>query len=127
MATRKYIIEREAFESSIANESSKPFFEARKLASLICRHAKTYARIQEAYCNGPGDFATGKQIDRWQTEIERREANLERRIREICAELGEGFTPIFSGDPRSCTLKLKVPSGRTNDWAHEGVCVPEEQ
>jgi len=33
-------------------------------------------------------------------------------------------TPIFSGDPRGAVLKLKVPSGRTNDWGKEGICVP---
>jgi len=40
--------------------------------------------------------------------------------------LGEnnGFTPVFSSDPRGATVKLKVPSGKTNDWGDIGVCVP---
>lgn len=33
-------------------------------------------------------------------------------------------TPVFSGDPRGATVKLKVPSGRTDDWGQVGICVP---
>ena len=33
-------------------------------------------------------------------------------------------TPDFSGDPRGCTVKLAVPSGRTDDWGRTGICVP---
>ena len=33
-------------------------------------------------------------------------------------------TPNFQGDPRGCTVKLKVPSGRTDDWGQVGLCVP---
>ena len=35
-----------------------------------------------------------------------------------------GFMPCFSSDPRGATVKLKVPSGKTNDWGEVGVCVP---
>ena len=35
-----------------------------------------------------------------------------------------GITPVFQGDPRGCVVKLKVPSGYTNDMGREGVCVP---
>lgn len=31
---------------------------------------------------------------------------------------------VDSGDPRSAVFKLKVPSGRTNDWGQTGICVP---
>jgi hypothetical protein len=34
------------------------------------------------------------------------------------------FVPVFSGDPRGAVLKIKVPSGRTDDWGQEGICVP---
>lgn len=34
------------------------------------------------------------------------------------------FVPIFSGDPRGACVKLRVPSGRTDDGGREGVCVP---
>jgi hypothetical protein len=35
-----------------------------------------------------------------------------------------GITPIFQGDPRGAVVKLRVPSGYTNDMGREGVCVP---
>lgn len=34
------------------------------------------------------------------------------------------FTAILSGDPRGCVVKLGVPSGSTNDWGREGICIP---
>lgn len=34
------------------------------------------------------------------------------------------FRPIFAGDPRGCVLKVRVPSGRTNDSGREGICIP---
>lgn len=51
-----------------------------------------------------------------------REAQTEARVGALCAK--HELTPIFNGDPRGAVLKLKVPSGRTNDWGREGVCVP---
>lgn len=32
--------------------------------------------------------------------------------------------PVFNGDPRGCVLKIRVPSGYTNDFEREGICVP---
>lgn len=34
------------------------------------------------------------------------------------------FKAIMQGDPRGCVLKTAVPSGRTNDWGREGICIP---
>lgn len=51
-----------------------------------------------------------------------REAAIERRVSALCA--AHGLVPVFNGDPRGAVLKLKVPSGVTNDWGREGVCVP---
>lgn len=34
------------------------------------------------------------------------------------------FVPLFQGDPRGACVKLKVPSGKTDDHAREGICVP---
>ena len=51
-----------------------------------------------------------------------REARIEARVRALCQR--HGLTPIFNGDPRGAVLKLRVPSGRTNDGGREGVCVP---
>ena len=35
-----------------------------------------------------------------------------------------GARAITGGDPRGCTVKLKLRSGRTNDFGGEGYCVP---
>ena len=35
-----------------------------------------------------------------------------------------GFGVLTQGDPRGAVLKITVPSGRTNDWGREGICVP---
>lgn len=36
----------------------------------------------------------------------------------------KAFVPIFGGDPRGACVKLKVPSGKTDDIGREGICVP---
>lgn len=50
------------------------------------------------------------------------EAKIQERVEKLCATYG--LKPIFQGDPRGAVLKLKVPSGRTNDWGRTGICVP---
>lgn len=34
------------------------------------------------------------------------------------------FVPVFSGDPRGACVKIRVPSGKTDDWGQTGMCVP---
>jgi len=71
----------------------------------------TYRRYAETHCN------------RELTELEqvkyRRVAN---RILDICKEFGG--IPVFQGDPRGNTVKIKVYDGYTNDFGSEGICVP---
>lgn len=100
-----------------------------ELCSLICRHARTYCRIQEEQCDGPaGKDSPSFDWDRWGRRLEKREAHLEARIETLCAKLpeidGKPIRPIFGGDPRGATVKLKMPDGRADDWGREGVCVP---
>lgn len=53
------------------------------------------------------------------------EARAEEEVDRICAAAGDGFSPIFGGDPRGAVLKIKVPSGFSDSWANDGgVCVP---
>jgi hypothetical protein len=114
----------------IMTEESGGYVNAARVADLLCRHGKTYARIQEANCNGVGTYygedqaRFAKRQERFERELERRESKLEDLIRRKCQELGEGFVPVFGGDPRGNTIKIKVPSGRTNDWGGEGISVP---
>lgn len=85
------------------------------IADCLMRHGATYGRLQEDSCNIPMD-------DRQQAAHDRREANVEKWITKLCERLG--CTPDFSGDPRGNTIKLVVPSGRTDDWGRTGICVP---
>ena len=104
--------------------------KGRIAAKLLLRHGKTYARLQEMNCNGVGTWynedpqSFAKRQERFEKYLEHREQLLEKRIKAIVAELGPGFNVVFGGDPRGCTVKVVVPSGRTNDWGKEGICVP---
>ena len=51
-----------------------------------------------------------------------RRDNAGARINEDLKELGASVA--WCGDPRGCVVKLRVKSGRTNDWGREGICVP---
>lgn len=76
--------------------------EILKVCSLITRHAKTYARFQEAACN--------REMTSWEV---RREAQVEARIVALVESLphtGEGPIAIkLQGDPRGFTVKLVLP------------------
>lgn len=74
---------------------------------MLSRH---HARLQERACN----FQVPENHDK----------RTEDRIRDLVDQL-PGCKALFSGDPRGCTVKLQVPSGRTNDWGAEGICVPQ--
>lgn len=128
-ATKK---EREEFVARMTRElaSENPEHVARWCGKIM-RHAATYARLQEAQCNGdyPADGATycNRCGAAWRANVIRNgicpDCRAEDAITALCAEF-EGVTPIFSGDPRGATVKIKVPSGYSNSWGGEGICVP---
>ncbi len=144
--TRKEFEERTAFEAILQDECERnvtdgivaatPQAEHRRrcealiAARLLCRHGRTYARIQEVICNGvewcqwDTNESFNKRQARHEQWTEKWESQLEKRIRAIVADMGPGFGVVFQGDPRGCTVKVTVPSGRTNDWGREGICVP---
>ena len=82
------------------------------LVLRLVRLSKRHARFQELGCNRGLSAAE-----------ERAEQRCEDAIRRVCQ--GLGCEPVFSGDPRGCTVRLRVPSGRTDDFAQEGVCIPQ--
>ena len=113
MATRR---KREEFIAILTRElHNESIGEVLAFAEMLMRLSATYLRLQENFCN----------VD--MTEIqekahEAKESRTEKRIVGICKPYG--ITPVFSGDPRGATVKLKVPSGHTNDWGETGICVP---
>ncbi len=100
----------------------------------IMRHGATHGRLAEAMCNGDWPCDNGERETKacplcgmgyapWSF---RRGAcpncRCESLIRKLCTE--QSVTPDFGGDPRGATVKLKMPSGQTNDWGQSGICVP---
>lgn len=55
-------------------------------------------------------------------DAERVEEVNREKIAELCKEFG--IEPVYQGDPRGITVKLKMSSGFTNDWSREGLSVP---
>ena len=128
--TKQEILERDAFERIIVSESALPYSESLQRARLLLRHGTTYARLQCDNCNGVGTWygesneSFAKRRARFERALEKKEQQVEKRVRAIVAELGAGFGVIFSGDPRGNTIKVTVPSGKTNDCGREGIRVP---
>jgi len=115
----------------------------RKLLTL----STTLHRLAEATCNGdfPADngertTATCPHCDlNWHPSALRRYGKSDRfGTVKVCPECRasqevselldlEGFGVVLSGDPRGCVLKVRVPSGRTNDWGRDGICIPSRR
>jgi hypothetical protein len=106
--------ERADFIARLVTESKRHGPEmCTEIGYKILKLSARYCTLQEHDCN------------RGLTDKERQlESGIERRIRLQCRELGPGFAPVFQGDPRGATVKLKVPSGFYNDWGQTGLCVP---
>ena len=81
------------------------------LAHWLQRLAATHNRYAEADCN------RGLTPDE-----EKRNDILELMVAHQCKQWGMGV--VFSGDPRGATIKLRLPSGKTDDWGKQGLCVP---
>jgi hypothetical protein len=87
-----------------------------KAAALIHRHTSTLHRIDENGCNGhpmtktevrDGQFYRFEVENvRWRERDEKKEASLEKRIREICAL--HGWSVEFQGDPRGWRTNLTI-------------------
>ena len=115
------------------------------VARLVLRHAATLQRLAELQCSSeaydqdrvrcPGDYAEGLCLCRDYGAFDAEhgahgriprgnvtEFHRQRRMEALLAPYG--VTPDFSGDPRGAVVKLKVPSGRTDDWGQTGLCVP---
>ena len=126
-----YTKDREAFIARIVSEVSnnaadtrpdgvRPGFGQRAaLARLILRDATTHNRCAERECSED-------MSEREAARVEKQSAACERRITERLALLGPGFSVAeFSGDPRGCTVKIRLPSGYGDSWGDRShLCVP---
>ena len=115
---------------------------------LMLRYASTLNRLAIAQCNGDWPADNGERKTEvcqdcgigWVPSSFKRIPHITeskggrtyyKRVCHDCrtsalvkANLPMGYTAVIGGDPRGCVLKIKVPSGRTNDWSREGICVP---
>ena len=95
------------FTFTLAKHSDATYSQIKRLL----RYGSTHGSLQERDCNyGLSDVERGKR-DR-----------IQRKIELLCKEFDA--SPVFSGDPRGNTVKIRVIDGFTNDWGREGICVP---
>lgn len=82
-----------------------------QLAPLLSL-GKSYAKIQELWCNESMDDQRTKRV-------EKRETRLETEITTLALAL-PGVTGVrFTGDPRGYCVKLMLASKRYNTWGGE--------
>ena len=86
------------------------------LAANLIRLGKRANTLAVALCNG---WVEQGAYDRRHEAIK---AKLDGLADGLFLTAGWGYS--VGGDPRGCVLKLTVPSGYTNDFGREGVCVP---
>lgn len=91
--------------------------------TTTCRKLIAKAKLHHRYA----EFAcgTGETNQEQQALLAERKTPVVRKAIEALVS-GLGCEAIFSGDPRGCTVRLKLPDGYTNDFAKEGYCVPTE-
>ena len=77
----------------------------------LMRYGATVGQLAETACNRE---LTEREI--------RKDEKVQMDIIEILAP--HDCSAKFGGDPRGCTVKIRVPDGYTNDWGQEGICVP---
>ena len=105
----------------------------------LLRLAPKYQRLQVARCNGDYPADNGERDtrvcenpscgcawahDSFQPDGDCPDCHQEKLIEKACETFPGQVTPVFQGDPRGCTIKLRVPSGNTDDLGREGICVP---
>lgn len=107
---RRDMLEVMEFAVVMAREFPAAFGLAGHFEALM-KLGRRYSLLMERECNTGG-------------VSEKTVARLEAKVRAVCEEINPACVPVFSGDPRGATVKLKVPSGKVTDWGGVGVCVP---
>lgn len=90
----------------------------------VLRDAQRIHTLAEHQCgDGYGAGPYGEPTEAQMADWEKREENAQARISGKLAAYG--IVSNFQGDPRGAVVKLRLPSGRSNDFGGEGFyCVP---
>lgn len=124
MTSRRH---REDFIARLAKHNIRPD-DARKLL----RYARTLHRLAEAQCNGDWPADNGQRPVEpcaecdglWVPSVLLKgkrcpDCRTTALVRNICQHIG--IEPEFSGDPRGCVLKLRIPGDPGNCWGGDGL------
>lgn len=144
-----YQRDRESFLLTMQSEGMPP-----DIARRILRHAQTVQRCAELACSSEAADRDRVPCHGDVPRIAVTSARAEARIRELCETASDSieecgscgayhragyvgdcrndrerfhdwqFTPVFSGDPRGACVKIRVPSGKSDSWGGDGICVP---
>jgi len=105
---------REDFIAKIVHElyeKGRTWHFPAEFARDVLRRAKNLHSLAEKACNqGLTPRETGRQY------------RLKHKIKKLCRRFK--VEPVFQDDPRGAVVKLKVPSGATDDMGRTGICVP---
>lgn len=120
---------RDEFMAVLAQEfpNVHPFAIVRH-AKAMMRYGARHNRLAAMYCNGEGGITS----DNWQDHVKKPRAAIAANYGALFVPDADAYARIarvnglieFSGDPRGATVKIKLPSGRTNSFGGEGWCVP---
>ena len=102
-------------------QPDQPAMFVQRQAEALMRYGATLCRLAEEQCNGYQDHQ-GNWDERATRQSDAKEARIRQRATDVAASIGGRV--VFQGDPRGNTLKVIFPDGYTNDWGHEGICVP---
>lgn len=116
------------------HDNKKPYYDYELLeaCSLIARHATTYNKLMEGYCNGHPAVQNptvdmelaGRLQGKYEEWLDRRTAWIEKRIQELAKSIPGVRAVDFRGDPRGCTVVLFMDDERWETPYYEGVLVP---
>lgn len=95
----------------------------RQVTKKIITMANLHGKYCCWSCNGRRDIQ-GRDIfpEYTDAEYDKDIEHIEKRIKTVMA--GYAINTMFSHDPRGCTVKLLLPSGRSNSMGGEGWCLP---
>lgn len=94
------------------------------VALAVLRDTQRIHTLSEHQCgdgtgSGPYGEPTQAELDRWDRAEDAAAARITERLQPY------GIAANFQGDPRGAVVKLRLPSGRSNDFGGEGFyCVP---